>query len=419
MSTRKHVLVIGDGVMGRCIAYYAAGKGHRVTIVERNASDHDGCSFHNAGMVSPSHIIPLAAPGTISYALRRMWNPESPVWLKPRLDPALLSWGWRFHRASTKEHVERAAPLLRDLNVESRRLFEEIAGGEGEAFGLITRGMLMLCETRETLAKESAIAEHARRIGVEANVLDAAGVAALEPDIRLAVVGGVHYPQDAQVVPAKFMQFLAARVAERGVETRFSTKVTGWTARNGKVVAVKTGAGEIGADEFVVAGGSWSPELVRDLGIHVPLQAGKGYSLTIREPRALPRRGLIFSEAHIAVTPMMGTLRIGGTMEVAGFDERVNPARVRGIVKSATRVLPDYSARDLEGIEPWCGLRPLSPDGLPYVGRFGRFENLWTATGHAMLGLSLGPVTGKLMAEMLSGLTPSIPVNMLSPDRYA
>jgi D-amino-acid dehydrogenase len=415
----KHVLVVGDGVMGRCTAYFAARKGHRVTVVERNAPDHDGCSFHNAGMVSPSHIIPLASPGMIAYALKTIWNPESPFWLKPRLDPDLISWGLLFHRASTKARVERAAPLLRDLNLESRRLFEELARGAGESYGLITNGTLMLCETPKGLDSERHEAEHAQRIGVEAKVLSAREVEELEPDISLTTIGGVHYPQDAQVVPAKFMSFMGEKLREAGVETLFSTKVTGWSRKNGAIAAVRTSAGEIAADEFVVAGGSWSPEVVRDLDIRLPLQAGKGYSLTLKSPKAMPRRGLIFREARLAVTPMMGTLRIGGTMEIAGFDERVNPARVRGIIKSATRVLTDFVPADFEGIEPWMGLRPLSPDGLPYVGKFARFPNLWAATGHAMLGLSLGPITGKLMAEMLSGEPPSIPTQLLAPDRYS
>jgi len=347
-----------------------------------------------------------------------MWNPESPFWLKPRLDPGLISWGLLFLRAATKERVERAAPLLRDLNLESRRLFEELSRGAPDSFGLITKGTLMLCETPAGLESERHEAEHARRIGVEAKIVSAREVAELEPDIGLAVIGGVHYPQDAQVVPAKFMSFLGDKVRDLGVETIFSTKVTGWTRRNGGIKAVRTSAREISADEFVVAGGSWSPGVVRDLDIRLPMQAGKGYSLTLQAPKALPRRGLIFREARLAVTPMMGTLRVGGTMEIAGFDERVNPSRIRGIVKSATRVLTDYVPTDFDVIEPWMGLRPLSPDGLPYVGRFSRYDNLWAATGHAMLGLSLGPVTGKLVAEMLSGEIPSVATEMLSPDRY-
>jgi D-amino-acid dehydrogenase len=415
----RRVLIIGDGVIGRCVAYYSAKAGLRVTLVERNGPDHDGCSFGNAGMITPSHFIPLAAPGAIPYALRSMWNPESPVWLKPRLDAGLISWGLKFSRASTKARVDQSAPLLRDMNLESRRLFEQLANGSSEKFGLIRKGMLMLCASENGLRTERAHAEHARDLGVEARVMTALEVAELEPDISMAIVGGVYYPQDAQLVPSRFMQFMSGMLESEGVESVFSTEVTEWVQRTGRIGGVRTSAGEIRADEYVVAGGSWSPRLVRELGVRLPLQAGKGYSLTLAAPRAMPRRGLILSEASVAVTPMEGALRIGGTMEIAGFDERINPARIRGIVKSATKYLTDFAASDFEGIEPWCGLRPLSPDGLPYVGRIGRYENLWTATGHAMLGLSLGPVTGKLMAEMLSGAVPSLPTILLSPDRYA
>ncbi len=415
----KHVLVIGDGVIGRCVAYYTAKQGHRVTIVERNAEDHDGCSFGNAGMITPSHFIPLAAPGAIPYALRSMWNRESPVWLKPRLDPGLISWGLKFSRASTKARVDRGAPLLRDMNVESRRLFDRLSGNDPESCGFITKGMLMLCNSEDGLATEREHAEHAQRLGVEARVLSPREVAEREPDVRMSIVGGVFYPLDAQLVPSRFMELMSEKLTEAGVARSFSTEVVDWVQRSGKVTAVRTSAGEIAADEYVVAGGSWSPRLVKSLGISLPLQAGKGYSLTLPSPKVVPQRGLILAEAHVAVTPMQGALRIGGTMEIAGFDERINPARVRGIIKSATKYLPDFEPGDFEGIEPWCGLRPLSPDGLPYVGKFGRFENLWVATGHAMLGLSLGPITGKLVSEMLSGLTPSLPTLLLSPDRYS
>jgi len=414
----KSVVIVGDGVIGRCVAYYTAKQGHRVTIIERSGRDHDGCSFGNAGMITPSHFVPLAAPGAIPYALRSMWNAESPVWLKPRLDFGLIGWGLKFSRASTKARVDRAAPLLRDMNVESLRLFTKFAG-RGDEFGLITKGMLMLCNTEAGLDVEREHAAHAQRLGVEARILSAREIAEMEPDVRMSIVGGAYYPQDAQLVPSRFMSFLGERLAEAGVESRYETKVTGWIRRGGGIGAVRTDAGEIKADEFVIAGGSWSPALVRDLGLSLPLQPGKGYSLTIEKPKAKPRRGLILSEAHVAITPMDDVLRIGGTMEIAGFDERVNPARVRGIIKSATAYLPDYDPKELSTIEPWYGLRPLSPDGLPYIGRFGKYENLWAATGHAMLGLSLGPITGKLVAELLSGSTPSLPTVMLSPDRYS
>ena len=180
----------------------------------------------------------------------------------------------------------------------------------------------------------------------------------------------------------------------------------------------ETTRGELAADEFVLCGGSWSPQTVRSLGLSLPLQAGKGYSLTVPKPRQLPQICAIFTEARIAVTPMDGSLRFGGTMEIAGLNEEVNPVRVRGIIKAVPAYYPEFRFSDFDGIPPWRGLRPCSPDGLPYLGRTRRFANLILATGHAMMGLSLGPITGKLVAQLIVGEKPSVGLDLLDPDRY-
>jgi D-amino-acid dehydrogenase len=195
--------------------------------------------------------------------------------------------------------------------------------------------------------------------------------------------------------------------------------VNGWRVSGRRIEAARTNKGDFTADEYVLCGGSWSPGVARELRARLPMQAGKGYSLTLPHPRQLPQISAIFSEARVAVTPMGGTLRFGGTMEIAGLDERINPRRVQGIIHAVPRYYPDFSPSDFEGIQPWRGLRPCSPDGLPYLGRFAAYDNLSTATGHAMMGLSLGPITGRLMAEILTGEKPSLDLTMLSPDRYA
>ena len=412
----KHILIIGGGVIGLCTAYYAAKRGHRVTLIERLARDRDGCSFGNAGMVVPSHFMPLAAPGAVALALRWMWNPESPLYIRPRLDWDLISWGWKFLRASTREHVRRAAPLIRDLSFASRACFEELA--ETLDFGLVKRGLVMLCKTQHGLDEEAKTATLASRLGVPAEVLDANAVAALDPGVRMDVAGGVYFPKDCHLSPGRLMAALQRALERAGVEFRFESAVTGWRTNGRRIEAVKTGAGDFEADEFVLCGGAWSPSVVRDLRIRLPMQAGKGYSLTLTRPRKLPQICSIFSEARIAVTPMGDTLRFGGTMEIAGLSEGINARRVQGIIKAVPRYYPEFASEDFAGVEPWSGLRPCSPDGLPYVGRFAAYENLSTATGHAMMGLSLGPVTGRIMAEVLSGEHPSLDITMLSPDRF-
>ena len=313
--------------------------------------------------------------------------------------------------------MRRAAPLIRDLSFASRACFEELA--ETLDFGLVKRGLLMLCKTQHALDEEAKSAALANDIGVPAEVLDAKAVAALEPGVRMDVAGGVYFPKDCHLPPGRLMAALQRELESAGVEFRFESGVTGWGTNGRRIKAVKTHAGDFAADEFVLCGGAWSPSVARELRVRLPMQAGKGYSLTLARPRQLPQICAIFSEARIAVTPMGDTLRFGGTMEIAGLAEGINPRRVQGIIKAVPRYFPDFTVEDFAGIQPWSGLRPCSPDGLPYVGRFGAYDNLSTATGHAMMGLSLGPVTGKIMAELLSGECPSFDLALLSPDRFA
>ncbi|MCS7222420.1 MAG: FAD-dependent oxidoreductase [Anaerolineae bacterium] len=415
----KHILIIGSGVIGLCTAYYAIQRGHRVTMLERGPANPDNCSLSNAGMIVPSHFVPLAAPGVVGQALRWMWNPESPFYIKPRLSWELLDWGWKFYRAANAAHVARAAPLLRDLHLASRACFEELASQLHDDFGLVQKGLLMLCKTGHALEEEAKVAEQACRLGVPAEVLDARQTAELEPEVRMDIAGAVYFPKDCHLSPERFLASLTRQLERDGVQFVWSTEVTGWRVRGDRIEAACTPRGDFVADEYVVCSGAWSPILVRSLGLRLPMQAGKGYSLTLSHPRQLPVRCAILTEARVAVTPMGGTLRFGGTMEMAGLDEGINARRVRSIIQAVPRYYPDYTPDDFRGIRPWRGLRPCSPDGLPYMGRFSRYINLSIATGHAMMGLSLGPITGKLMAELLSGEKPAIPIELLAPDRYS
>ncbi len=419
MAKEKSIVIIGSGVIGLTTAYYCAGRGHEVTLLDRDGPARDGCSFGNAGMIVPSHFVPLAAPGMVALGLKWMWNPESPFYIKPRLDFGLLDWGFKFWQASTAGRVNRAAPLLRDLSFASRACFEELAALLGDDFGLTTRGLLMLCKTQHALDEEAKLAARANALGVPAQVLNAKAAAALDPAITMDIVGAVLFPKDAHLTPGRFMAALRSQCETAGVRFKWNTEVTGFTRDGTKLKTVRTSRGDFTADEVVLCGGAWSPVLADELGLHLPIQAGKGYSLTLPKPPQLPQLCSICTEARLAVTPMGGALRIGGTMEIAGLNEDVNPVRVRGIIKSALQYFPAFKESDFDGIQPWRGLRPCSPDGLPYIGRTAKFANLSLATGHAMMGLSLGPITGQLIAQILSDEPPEFDLGLLSPDRYA
>lgn len=414
----KYIVIIGAGAIGLSAALHCARKGHRVTVLERNGAERDGCSFGNAGMIVPSHFVPLAAPGMVKLGLKWMWNPESPFYIKPRLDGELLDWGVKFWRAATPGHVRRSAPLLRDLSFASRAMFEEFAALPENDFGLVTRGLLMLCKTRHGLDEEAAFAAQANQLGVPAEVLDARQVSQRDPGVTMDVAGAVYFPKDGHFTPGRYIAVLQHNCEQSGVRFAWNTNVRTLKASNNQLAAVKTNTGEYDFDELILCGGSWSPLLVRALKLKIPIQAGKGYSLTLAQPREMPRLCSIFAEARMAVTPMGSALRFGGTMEMTGLNEEVDPVRVRGIIKAVPNYFPKFSADDFAGVEPWRGLRPCSPDGLPYLGRTAKYSNLVIATGHAMMGMSLSPITGKIVSEIVSGEKPPYDLSLLSPDRF-
>lgn len=416
MEGKKRVVILGGGVIGLCSAYYALKRGLAVTVIEREAAGGDNCSMGNAGMIVPSHFIPLAAPGMISKGLRWMFHRESPFYIRPRLDPALMKWAWQFYRHATPRHVARTRELLRDLNLESRRLFVELSGEED--FGLQKRGMLMLCKTAKGLAEEAQVAIAANEIGVQAEVLDAAAAAKLDPGVTMDIAGAVHFPQDCHLDPAHFMASLRQRVLALGGQIVSGVEIDRIETRSGEVTALVGDGQRFEGDQFVLAGGSWTPGLLRQVGFKLPLQAGKGYSLTLAKPPELPEVCSIFVEAKVAITPMDGRLRFAGTMEVGGLDLAIDSARVRGIVKSVHAYFPKFSESDFIDVKPWAGLRPVSPDGIPYLGKTPGVSNLVVATGHAMMGLSLGPVSGRLVADLLTGETPFRPLDQMAVGRF-
>lgn len=419
MSSPKSVLVIGGGIVGLFTAYYAMRRGHHVTIVERGGPADDSCSFGNAGMVVPSHFTPLAAPGMVAFGLKMLPDPEGPFAIRPALDPGLADWCLKFARACTREHVARSAPLLRDLHLASRREYEDLASQPGVDFGLTRRGLLMLCKLPETLLAEKELAENAVRLGLSAEALGPEEAARLDPGIRMDIAGAVYFPQDCHLIPGRLIAALRRELEAGGVIHQWNTEVTGGAVSGTRLEAITTTAGRLAAEEVVIASGAWSGQLARSLGLRLPMQAGKGYSMTLPQPRELPNVCSILTEARVAVTPMGGALRFAGTMEITGLDLSVNQRRVNGIIKSVPRYFPQFRAEDFRGQAVWSGLRPCSPDGLPYIGRVRKYANLSIATGHAMMGISLAPVTGKLMAELLSGEPPSFEIGLLDPDRYA
>lgn len=405
-------------MIGLAVAEACTRRGHQVTLIEQHGEHRSGCSYGNAGMVVPSHFVPLAAPGMVAMGFKWMWNPESPFYIKPRLDLDLIRWGLRFVRCATRAHVQRCAPLLRDLHLASRQAYLEFAA-EGEDIGLVSKGLLMLCKESHTLEAESAMAATARALGVPAEVLDAKATARLDPGIAMDIAGAIHFPMDCHLSPERYLAALQRRATQHGAKFLWNTRVAGLIRESSRLRAVRTSAGEIHADAFVLCAGVWSDELLGGLGVRLPMQAGKGYSVTLPNPVEWPALCSILTEARVAVTPMAAGLRFGGTMEMSGTSETISPRRVEGILHAASRFFPNFKRSHFDGLQPWHGLRPCSPDGMPYLGRSAAANNLLICTGHAMMGLSLAPVTGAIAARLLDHEPPGFDLQALSPDRFA
>jgi len=412
------VAIIGGGIIGLSSAYYLTQAGHQVTIIEQSDLK-DGCSFGNAGMIVPSHIIPLAAPGMISKGIRWMFNSTSPFYVKPRLRGDLIKWGYQFYKHATKEHVSKSIPALKDLSLFSKAHYQQLAKELPFDFGYYERGLLMLYKTKETEHEEAETAIIANNHGIKARILSPEEVQKLEPDVKVDVRGGVYFPGDAHITPQALVTQLIKFLKDKGVTFLINTTVTDFLVDRGTIKSIHTNHGEHNVDEIVLATGSWSGLIASKLKISLPMQAGKGYSFTLQNVEKNIRIPSIFLEARVAVTPMGTTLRFGGTMEITGVDHSISMNRVKGIVDSIKRYYPEMKVSMPSVEEIWHGLRPCSPDGLPYIGRSKKISNLIYATGHSMMGLSLGPGTGKLISEVVEGKQISISLDAFKPERFA
>lgn len=415
------VVIIGGGVIGMATAYYASQAGFQVTVIDREAqSTETSCASGSAGMVVPSHFVPLAAPGMIGTAIRMMFNPRSPFYMKPKWDLDMIRWGWAFAKASTQNHVDVAAPLIRDLNLASRKLFVELANESGNPFGFVQKGLLMLCRTQQGFDHEKKTAHLASQLGLDAQIADARTISTMEPALSLDIAGGVYFPQDCHLNPSDFLKKLKMQAQSRGMRmlTWNATHALEFMRSTGRIEAVRLGDQVVEADQFVLAAGAWSSSEAAKLGIRLPMQPGKGYSLTLNNPRELPEICAILTEARVALTPMNGSLRFAGTMEFDGFNSTIQPRRLEGLIQSSLKFLPAFHSDDFDSVKPWSGFRPCSPDGLPYIGRSKSVENLIIATGHAMMGLSLAPVTGKLVSDQLLNKPWELDPTLLNPERF-
>ncbi len=412
----KSIIIIGGGIVGLCTAYYLQKEGYEVTVIDKSDLSN-GASFVNAGYITPSHIIPLAAPGMIFKGIKWMFNSSSPFYMKPRFDLDFFKWSWYFYRASTQAKVEMAIPTIKDINLLSRDLFESIkASGDLGDFQLERKGLLMLYKTDVAAEEEMKVAEKAKQLGLEVEFLNNQQLNAIEPNINVDAKGAIHYGCDGHMTPNEFMPKMIDFLQHNGVVIKTNEEVLDISVSNDKIQQLVTSKAIYVADEVVLAAGSWSGQLSKKLNIKLPIQAGKGYRINVERTTGITMPAILL-EAKVAVTPMKGFTRFAGTMEFSGINATIRKERVQAIAKAANHFYPEIEINATEIEKAKSGMRPVSPDGLPFIGRCPQIQNLTFATGHAMMGWSLGPATGKLVTEVIDGKKTSMDMNPFAPLR--
>ncbi|WP_298265210.1 FAD-binding oxidoreductase [uncultured Lutibacter sp.] len=406
----KKVVVIGGGVIGLCSAYYLAKEGHQVVVIDKTDM-LDGASYGNAGMIVPSHIIPLAQPGVIQKGIKWMFNAKSPFYVKPKASLELVNWLYQFYKNSTQTHVNNSMQHLKNLSFLSKALYQEFAK-TNKNFLYQEKGLLMLYQNEKTGEEELKTAKIAQQFGVNVDILDNKQVQNIEKGTTVHALGAVHYKTDAHLSPHLFLKFLKEEVLKMKVKLLANTEIIDFKLNHTSIQEVKTPIGSIKADSFVMAAGSWSSQLLKKLEIKLALLPGKGYSFDVSRTQNLPSVPAILCEGKVAVTPLNATVRFGGTLEITTTnDKKINLKRLLGIVENIHSFYPDINLQTPTKEKVWTGFRPCTSSGLPIIEQSKKFNNLIISTGHAMMGLSLAPATGKLVSELVSNTKTSIDIS--------
>lgn len=413
-GTREDVVVIGGGAVGACCAYALAREGRSVLLLERDELCA-GSSWGNSGLLTTSACAPEAAPGVMGQAARWLIDRDGPFRLRPRPDPRFLRWLWRFRANCTADAALRGTRFLRDRVRENIGLVEALARESSRDFAFRSNGLLVLFSSEEGLAEGVEGAAALRELEIPSDELDAAAVARAEPAVASSVVGGVLYPEDAHVDPGEFVAAVAELARSYGVRIEEGRPALGLHGAH-RVEAIETPHGTIRPELVVLANGAWAPKLAAGVGFPMLVEPGKGFSLTYDAGSEVFKRPLRLWEVRTVVSSMRANVRVTSKLDLVGLDTRVRERRIRATAARASRfvALPPGAERG----RTWAGLRPLTPDGLPLIGRSRTVDNLVLATGHGHLGISLGAVTGAAVARIAAGEPPAFDPGPVLPERF-
>lgn len=414
--SEPEVLIVGGGVIGVCSAYFLAKTGRSVTLLEKE-DVCSGCSHGNAGLTAYGHVLPLAAPGVLMQSLRWALRPHSPFHVRPRLDPELLRWLWRFSTACTQNRMRSTIPILIELGQASKQMYTHLDTYENLPCDYQYKGWLYVFNSRAHFESGIREAKILRDYGVTSHIITGSNLQRMEPSLLPSVTGAIHYPDNGHLIPDRLVHSLAKAAQRLGAVIETSTTVQGFETSGRRITTVYTNRGDSKPEEIVLAAGAYTPLLTRTLGLQLPIQPAKGYSVTMNRPTACPQIPLSLEEHKLAVTPMGHQWRLSTALELVGYDTSINPRRTDAIYAVAREYLQGIDKRS--PVETWCGFRPLTPDSLPVIGRSPQHDNLTIAAGHGMLGITQGPITGKLVAQLLAGDEPEIDLHPLRITRFS
>lgn len=410
------VLVVGAGIIGLACGHYLQRAGLRVTVIDQGRVA-GGCSHGNCGYICPSHVLPLTEPGAIATALKSLLNPRAPFRVRPRLSPALWRWLWQFARRCNHRQMLTAGRGLKAILDASMDEYRRLVADEALDCEWREAGLLYVLRTphgmREFARTDRLLTDE---FGVAARRIEGPELPALDPALRPGLAGAFLYEGDASVRPDRLNAAWAERLRARGVEFVEQCRLTGLRKAAGRVVAVETSRGPLRAEQYVFALGAWSPQLAAELECPIPIEPGKGYSVTMPRPEVCPRYPMLFPEHRVGVSPFDEGYRLGSMMEFAGYDTTIPAQRIEQLRASARPYL--VTPPPSETLETWYGWRPMTWDSLPIIGRAPRLGNAYLATGHNMLGLSLATSTGRLIAELVQGVPPHLDPRPYAPERF-
>ena len=411
------MVVVGGGVIGGFVAWYLARAGCQVKIVEQNQFGH-ACSRGNCGYLVPSHVLPLTQPGAVQKTLWAMIKPNSPFAIRPRFSKDFFRWFWNFTRRCNRQDMLDAAQGRHQLLQLSRQLYDELFEQEQLDCEQQSLGLLIVYDTeshRQEFSRTNDLIGES--FGVAAREWTAEQLAASEPALKSGFGGAWHFECDSHLRPDKLLTELLRRLADTGVELIENCKVRSVRSEDARVVSLLTDQGEINADAFVFATGAWTPFLNQSLGCKIPIEPGKGYSITMPRPATMPIRPMIFEQTHVAISPMKSGYRIGSTMEFVGYDSRIHPKRLGLLKTSAAKYLREPYCEPVE--ETWFGWRPMTWDGKPIIDRSPSYKNTWIAAGHGMLGLSTATGTGYMIRNQILEMVPDAHLPKIESEHFS